>query len=100
VYVRSFSVLIVLLCVLCFLCFNVFLCRPSDFLSSCFILYRRYGPRCLKYNSSAVAEKGDRLATIGMGRKWGGVAVGGWVPTESPSNTMWPGPRPTTWPQL
>ena len=31
--------------------------------------------------SSAVAEMGDRLATIGMGRKWGGAAVGGWVPT-------------------
>jgi len=30
---------------------------------------------------------GDRLATLGMGRKWGGAAVGGWVPTESPSNT-------------
>jgi len=26
--------------------------------------------------SSAVAEMGDRLATIGMGRKWGGAAVG------------------------
>jgi len=25
--------------------------------------------------SSAVAEMGDRLATIGMGRKWGGAAV-------------------------
>jgi len=34
-----------------------------------------------KHNkSSAVAEMGDRLATIGMGRKWGGAAVGGWVP--------------------
>ena len=28
------------------------------------------------YNSSAVAEMGDRLAIIGMGRKWGGAAVG------------------------
>jgi len=27
--------------------------------------------------SSAVAEIGDRLATIGMRRKWGGAAVGG-----------------------
>ena len=36
----------------------------------------------LKMNkSSAVAEMGDRLATIGMGRKWGGAAVHGvWVP--------------------
>ena len=48
--------------------------------------------------SSAVAEMGDRLATIGMGRKWGGAAVGGWVPTGSPSNTMWTGPRPTSLP--
>jgi len=23
---------------------------------------------------------GDRLATIGMGRKWGGASEGGWVP--------------------
>jgi len=30
--------------------------------------------------SSAVAEMGDRLVTIGMGRKWGGAPVGGWVP--------------------
>jgi len=35
------------------------------------------------YNkSSAAAEMGDHLATIDMGRKWGGAAVGGsgWVP--------------------
>ena len=62
-------------------------------------------------NSSAVAEMGDRLATIDMGRKvWKG-CCGGWVPTGSPFNTMWPGPRPaslpsgisihpTVWPQL
>jgi len=43
---------------------------------------------------SAVAEMGDRLATIGMGRKWGRAAVG----AGSPSNTMWPGPRPTSLP--
>jgi len=58
---------------------------------------------------SAAAEMGDSLATIGMGRKRGGAAVGGWVPTGSPSNTMLPGPRPTSltsgsdptvWPQL
>jgi len=51
-----------------------------------------------KNKSSAVAEMGNRLATIGMGRKWGGAAVGCWVPTGSPSNTMWPGLRPTTLP--
>jgi len=48
--------------------------------------------------SSAVAEMGDHLATVGMGRKWEGAAVGGWVPTGSPSNTMWPGARPTSLP--
>ena len=43
---------------------------------------------------------GDRLATIEMGRKVGGggllcqcVPFGG---AGSPSNTMWPGPRPTS----
>jgi len=57
--------------------------------------------------SSAVAEMGDRLATVGMGRKLGGAAVG----AGSPSNTMWRGPRPisllsgivihpTVWPEL
>ena len=30
--------------------------------------------------SSAVAEMGDRMATIGMGRKWGGAAVGAGSP--------------------
>ena len=55
------------------------------------------------YKSSAVAEMGDRLATIGMGRKWGGAGF--------PSNTVWLGLRPTSlpsgilihptvWPQL
>ena len=32
------------------------------------------------YKSSAVAEMGDRLATIGMGQKWGGAAVGAGSP--------------------
>ena len=52
------------------------------------------------YKSSAVAEMGDRLVTIGMGRKWRGGA-------GSPSNTIWPGPslpsgiliHPTVWRQ-
>ena len=44
--------------------------------------------------SSAVAEVGDRLATVDMGQKWGGAAVG----AGSQSNTMWPGPRPTSLP--
>jgi len=53
-----------------------------------------------KYNhNSAVAEMGDRLATTDMGRKEGAA-----VPLSvgelhgSPSNTMWPGPRPTSIP--
>jgi len=59
------------------------------------------------YKSSAIAEMGDRLATIGMGLKCRGAAVR----IGSPSNTVWHGPRPTTlpsgilihptvWPQL
>jgi len=42
------------------------------------------------YKSSSVAEMGDRLATIGMGRKWGGAAVGVWVPTGL---LIWPSCR-------
>jgi len=34
----------------------------------------------LNKSSAAVAEMGNHLATIGMGRKWRGAAVGGWVP--------------------
>ena len=49
--------------------------------------------------SSAVAEMGDRLATVDMGRKWGGAAVPLSVGRAgSPSNTMSPGPRPTSVP--
>jgi len=54
--------------------------------------------RELRNNSSAVAEMGDRLATIYMCRKVGGCcAPFGWA--GSPSNTMWPGPRPTSIPR-
>jgi len=53
------------------------------------------------YNkSSAVDEMGDHT-TAKWAEKWGGAAVpcapfhgGSWVP----SNTMWPGPRPTSMP--
>jgi len=52
-------------------------------------------PPPIPYKSSAVAEMGDRLATIGMGRKWGAAAVGDWVSTAwVPINIMWLGPRP------
>ena len=59
--------------------------------------------------NSAVAEMGDRLATVDMGRMWGLLCpfqLGSWFP----HNAMWPGPRPisvpsgilihpTDWPQ-
>jgi len=59
----------------------------------------------------AVAEMGDHLATIDMRESGEGLLWGRWVPTGLPSNTMWPGPRPTSlpsgilihptvWPQL
>ena len=50
-------------------------------------------------NSSAVAEIGDHLATMDMGKKVGGCCAhfrGG--VTGSPSNTMLPGLRPTSVP--
>ena len=51
-----------------------------------------------KFNScSAVAEMGDRLATMDMGRKLGCVPLFG-RGAGSPSSTMWPGPRPTSIP--
>jgi len=47
------------------------------------------------YKCLAVAEIGDRLATVDMGQKWeeGCALLEG---TGSPSNTMSPGPRPTS----
>ena len=40
----------------------------------------------------------SRLATTDMGRKWGAVPLGGRA--GSPSNTMWPGQRPTSMPSF
>ena len=62
-------------------------------------IYDKYADK-----GSAVAEMGDCLATIVMGRKvgsamplfWGAQQVGD--PAPPPSNTMWPGPRPTSVP--
>ena len=45
--------------------------------------------------SSAVAEMGDRLTTIDMAEKWGLLCPSPWG-SGSPSNTMSPGPRPTS----
>ena len=42
--------------------------------------------------SSAVAAMGDHLATMDIGHIGGCAPLGG---AGSPSNTMWPGPRPT-----
>ena len=49
--------------------------------------------------SSAVAEMGDRLATIDVGRKLVDV-VPLWGGAGSSSNTMWPGSRPTCIPSV
>ena len=46
------------------------------------------------YKCSAVAEMGDRLATIDKGRKLRSVPLFGAGAVASSSNTMWPGPRP------
>jgi len=57
----------------------------------------RYNNYCISNKSSAVAEIGDRLATIDMGRKLGSVPLfflGGWRGSWAPSNTIWSGPRP------
>jgi len=48
---------------------------------------------------SSIAEMGDRLSAIDMDRKVGAVvpcSIGGGA--GSPSNTMWPVPRPTSIP--
>jgi len=42
---------------------------------------------------SAVAEMGDRLATIDIGRKLGAVPPF-WEGVLDPHLTLWPGPRP------
>ena len=50
--------------------------------------------------AQTVAEMGNRWPTIDVGRKRKGAAVplSGGELTESPSNTMWPGPRSITVP--
>jgi len=48
--------------------------------------------------SSTVAEMGDRLSTMDMGRKMGGCCAPFRWGAGSPSNTMSPGTRPTSVP--
>ena len=56
---------------------------------------------CIANKRSAVNQMGDRLATIDMGRKLGGVpAFFGRGGAGSQSNTMWPEPRPTSVPSF
>ena len=59
---------------------------------------------CIANKSSVVDQMGDRLATIDMGRKLDGVppffGAGAWGRAGSPSNTVWPEPRPTSMPSF
>ena len=66
---------------------------------SCKLTFDFYGARTSSNSrSSAVAEMGDRLATIDMDRKVGVCPfLGG---AGSLCNTLWPGPRPTLVPQV
>ena len=50
--------------------------------------------------SSAVAEMGDHLATVEIGRKVWGCCAAFRRGAGSPSNTMSPGPRPTSVPSI
>jgi len=57
--------------------------------------YQYYSLSLCLSRSSAVAERGDRLGTIDMGRKLG---VCPFLGELGPPNTMSPGPRPTSVP--
>jgi len=68
--------------------------RRCDFI--CCILLELLCKKFVQYNkSSAVAEMGDHLATIDMGRKLGLCPLFGDEGAGSPSNTMSLGSRPT-----
>jgi len=62
-------------------------------MSVCMSRYLHACPLGYLNKYSAVDEMGDRLVTIDMARKLGAVPLFGGA--GSPSNTMWPGPRPT-----
>jgi len=57
-----------------------------------------YKTICKQDNIQTVAEMGDRLATIDIGRKEGGLLCPFRGGAGSQFNTMWPGPRPTAVP--
>jgi len=75
-------------------------CKPYPLsLSGLILLVQQENGHLFHNKNLAVAEMGDRLATIDIGRKVGGAAVPLSVgEARSPSNTMSPGPRPTSVP--
>ena len=75
-------------------------CCTADYIARLSHLGRRYIMKPLIDKCSAAAEMGYRLATIDMGRKFGDCAPFWGGGAGSPSNTMWPGPRPTSVPNL
>ena len=62
--------------------------------------YSRRLPFSTSAHCSALAEMGDCFARIEMGWKDGGAVVPLSGGAGSPSNTMWPGPRPTSMPSF
>jgi len=106
------------------------ICRPVSSTMQLFLRLRRRHLRCLlaqQHDDGAVhnccpsVRKLRSLVKQELSSRWDGRPFGhnrrgpkvgrGWVPTGSPSNTMWPGPRPTflpsgifihptVWPQL
>jgi len=65
----------------------------------CIVIHRAASrpstPDRQRNKSSAVAEMGDRLATVDMGRKVGAAVPLSVGEARSPSNTVWSGLRPT-----
>jgi len=81
------------------------LCQAKTFLMK--IWLRKCSPIGIKpwFHVKTRAQQLLRWATVWpqqtLAEKWDGLLWGRWVPTASPSNTMWrlwPGPRPTSLP--
>ena len=87
--------IILTILLLCFCGFNVFVQSHVEA-----VRCRDMSSRDRLYKCAAVAEMGDRLATIDMGQKLGGSAPFLERGAGSLSNTMWPGPRPTCKPSF